>query len=78
MLHYMHAIECVLSAIAHVHAHPAVHGDIKPDNLLVSHYGTVVLADFDFQGHACPSSRLPTRVSLREECGRLVIGDAIM
>ena len=47
MLNYLHSLEQLLEAIAHVHAHPAVHGDIKLDNFLVSAEGVPVLSDFE-------------------------------
>ena len=40
-------MERILQAITFVHALPAVHGDIKLDNILVKLDGTPVLADFD-------------------------------
>jgi len=40
-------MERILQAITFVHALPAVHGDIKLDNILVKVDGTPVLADFD-------------------------------
>ncbi|KAG6620963.1 hypothetical protein I3842_Q047900 [Carya illinoinensis] len=36
----------VVSGLMYLHAHNIVHGDIKPDNLLVSHNGTVKIGDF--------------------------------
>ena len=32
---HLKAIECTLQAITFIHAHPAVHGDIKLENILV-------------------------------------------
>lgn len=34
------------SALAHAHARGVLHGDLKPDNILIAHDGTVKLADF--------------------------------
>ncbi|KAL7153836.1 hypothetical protein ABFS83_04G195300 [Erythranthe nasuta] len=36
----------VVSGLMYLHAHNIVHGDIKPDNLLVTASGTVKIADF--------------------------------
>ncbi|KAG0475964.1 hypothetical protein HPP92_012805 [Vanilla planifolia] len=36
----------VVSGLLYLHAHNIVHGDIKPDNLLVSSTGTVKIGDF--------------------------------
>ncbi len=36
----------LLSALAHAHARGVLHRDIKPDNILIAHDGTVKLTDF--------------------------------
>ncbi|XP_022140398.1 serine/threonine-protein kinase GRIK1 [Momordica charantia] len=36
----------IVSGLMYLHAHNIVHGDIKPDNLLITHDGTVKIGDF--------------------------------
>ncbi|KAH1219014.1 Serine/threonine-protein kinase GRIK1 [Glycine max] len=36
----------IVSGLTYLHAHNIVHGDIKPDNLLITHHGTVKIGDF--------------------------------
>jgi [calcium/calmodulin-dependent protein kinase] kinase len=36
----------IVSGLTYLHAHNIVHGDIKPDNLLITHDGTVKIGDF--------------------------------
>ncbi|XP_047939014.1 serine/threonine-protein kinase GRIK1-like [Salvia hispanica] len=36
----------VVSGLMYLHAHNIVHGDIKPDNLLITSFGTVKIGDF--------------------------------
>ena len=44
---HLQSMERILQATTFVHALPAIHGDIKLDNILVKLDGTPVLADFD-------------------------------
>merc|ERR1719377_449319 len=53
----------LLSALACVHDVPAVHRDVKPDNLLVTARWVLKLTDF---GWAPPGSRHGTRTRLRK------------
>ncbi|XP_052734277.1 serine/threonine-protein kinase GRIK2 isoform X2 [Vigna angularis] len=36
----------IVSGLTYLHAHNIVHGDIKPDNLLITRHGTVKIGDF--------------------------------
>ncbi|KAE9593206.1 hypothetical protein Lal_00029289 [Lupinus albus] len=36
----------IVSGLTYLHAHHIVHGDIKPDNLLITRHGTVKIGDF--------------------------------
>ncbi|CAJ2654398.1 unnamed protein product [Trifolium pratense] len=36
----------IVSGLMYLHAHNIVHGDIKPDNLLITRHGTVKIGDF--------------------------------
>ncbi|XP_027345361.1 serine/threonine-protein kinase GRIK1-like isoform X1 [Abrus precatorius] len=36
----------IVSGLRYLHAHNIVHGDIKPDNLLITRHGTVKIGDF--------------------------------
>ncbi|KAL4326788.1 hypothetical protein HN51_033946 [Arachis hypogaea] len=36
----------IVSGLSYLHAHNIVHGDIKPDNLLITRHGTVKIGDF--------------------------------
>jgi hypothetical protein len=51
-LQHVRLLQLVLSALAHVHSHPAVHADVKADNVLIidsgpEPRGIPLLADFD-------------------------------
>jgi serine/threonine protein kinase len=46
------ALEATLSALAHAHAQGVVHGDVKPENLLVTETGELKLSGFTGQGDA--------------------------
>ncbi|CAE8652300.1 unnamed protein product [Polarella glacialis] len=41
------ALAGVLQALVHLHAHDVVHGDCKPENILIGNDGRSLLADFD-------------------------------
>jgi [calcium/calmodulin-dependent protein kinase] kinase len=36
----------IVTGLMYLHAHDVIHGDIKPDNLLVTSSGTVKIGDF--------------------------------
>ena len=55
--HHQNWLEPIASALAAVHASGLVHGDIKPENILVQHQGRPVLIDF---GCSRPSHIQPT------------------
>ena len=52
MLCYVRSLFQILTALAHVHSHDAVHGDLKLDNALVDQNGNIKLADFDLSREA--------------------------
>ncbi|GMH12528.1 hypothetical protein Nepgr_014369 [Nepenthes gracilis] len=63
----------IVSGLMYLHAHNVVHMDIKPQNLLVSHNGTVKIADFSvsqvFEGDNDELRRSPgTPVITAPEC----------
>jgi [calcium/calmodulin-dependent protein kinase] kinase len=63
----------IVSGLMYLHAHNIVHGDIKPDNLLISASGTVKIGDFSvsqvFEGDNDELRRSPgTPVFTAPEC----------
>ena len=52
MLCYVRSLFQILTALAHVHSHDAVHGDLKLGNALVDQNGNIKLADFDLSREA--------------------------
>ena len=53
----------MLLALAYLHAHPAVHGDVKGSNVLVGADGRFLLADFDL-------CRVPGGLCFAKTCTR--------
>lgn len=53
------ALHQVLHALAHLHSHNVIHGDVKPENILVGSDGRARLADFDIATEA--ASRTTTQ-----------------
>lgn len=47
----------VVTGLAAVHRHQVLHGDVKPDNILVDSAGTVKLTDFGFAKSLLPDRR---------------------
>ncbi|MBL9006580.1 MAG: serine/threonine protein kinase [Myxococcales bacterium] len=50
-------------ALAHVHAHGVVHGDIKPANLILTRQGLVKLVDFGLSRQAGDPATSPSRTT---------------
>lgn len=54
----------ILSALAHAHARGVLHRDLKPDNIMIAHDGTVKLTDFGVAHLAGLPGELTAGVSL--------------
>ncbi|XAR59959.1 Non-specific serine/threonine protein kinase [Bertholletia excelsa] len=66
-------LQDIVSGLMYLHAHNVIHGDIKPDNLLVTADGTVKIGDYSvsqvFEGDNDELSRTPgTPVFTAPEC----------
>lgn len=54
-----------VQALDYLHAHKIVHGDLKPENVLLAASGDVKLSDF-----GCSKVRVPCSNGLRTESGQ--------
>lgn len=62
----------ILEGLHHLHSHGIVHGDLKPENVLLDSNNRATLIDFE-NSHECQSSRPMTIVSpgyISPECAR--------
>ncbi|HND34175.1 MAG TPA: serine/threonine-protein kinase, partial [Myxococcota bacterium] len=59
----------VCNAVAYAHARQVMHGDLKPDNVMVGEFGEVTLLDWGLAAALVPSDSLPMAADRRGSWG---------